>query len=331
MKLFMKSLKIICCIVIVQSVIAATHQQHPSQPTPIGITIHSTNNNQPKVTSQVICGRTVTVESVAHFSDSTRSSHHTASSAQTVLAPQENSSCSTDCTGPCSQASQSLPPQLTVNLVENHSPKYELNTSVDMSKPEQQQTRAKQTHVQFDPILPEETLPSGAKPIYQNASQVPALPSWTLSSMGLLAAKLCVGAGICYSAVLAKMLYTSYVTLAKNDTWSSWKQNIPINLLNNTESQLTKELFADIQAKYTDAHNETSFLNPLVHFYNDIDAETAQLLNFLKLHDWLNHLKIAPIFPRQHESLHLAAKKIKRLEMLKKLVIKSIAEYKVSA
>lgn len=311
----MKLSKKICFAFALSTGLVAHNEQ-----TPPTIIIRSTHYHKPIVTSEVICGKRVKVESVAQFSDTTQSSHHTA------FSPEEQSSCSANGTDSSSKKQESTQ-QLAVNVVENYSPTFELKTEVDMRKPQPAQ-------VNIDPVHSDQTVSERQKPekvITVKAPQVFS-NSWSLGSLGLLAPKLFLGGiCVCYGAALTTMLYASHVTLAKTDTWSSWKQHIPVHALRNAESSMAKELFTDIQKKYANDKKETSFLNPLVQFYNDVDSETEQLKKFIKLHEWANRLKIAALFPCQEQALQLAVQKINRLDALKKLVITSITEYKVNA
>lgn len=137
------------------------------------------------------------------------------------------------------------------------------------------------------------------------------------------------GLGICYAALMIKLLHTSFFTLAKNNTWSSWKTSISIENMAANEKQFAQELFTAIQNAYVHAPVNAHFLSPLVHFINDSDKELCQLKTFIALHKKINSSPIACIFPRQQKALEIAQEKIQRLEYFKNIIINWVGEYRI--
>jgi hypothetical protein len=144
--------------------------------------------------------------------------------------------------------------------------------------------------------------------------------------------KVVIGAiGIVYAALMAKLLYASYVILSDDNRWASWKQEIPNSLLTKADAAIAKSLYDDIQAHYANQKDTALFLTPILCFVNDVDSQMHELELFIKLHETLTRYKVAVLFPAQEDALKQAAKKIQRLQLLKPFMIKSIREYKVSA
>ncbi|MDR3550882.1 MAG: hypothetical protein P4L31_05670 [Candidatus Babeliales bacterium] len=182
---------------------------------------------------------------------------------------------------------------------------------------------AQSTRTQLDPLLPDEIIPDGIVLLARQSTNVTSYIYTSLRFLGITI-------GIAYTALVAKLLYDSQVMLKKSDTWASWKQDVPDNVLLTVEVNIAKELYTDIQARYADQQDTAAFLTPLVHFINDVDAQIHQLKQFIKLHETLAYYKIALLFPAQQEALTQAAQKINRLQILKQFMVKSISQYKVA-
>lgn len=136
------------------------------------------------------------------------------------------------------------------------------------------------------------------------------------------------GIALTYGTILAKLFYGAYA-LANNQTWSSWRKDVPLAALSNVEQQVAQELFSTIQTHYANAPTSACFLSPLVHFINDVDAELVQLHSFVKIHAWIEYLKLSSFFPKQEDEQRTALEKIKRLEFIKQALINWVGEYKV--
>lgn len=176
----------------------------------------------------------------------------------------------------------------------------------------------------IDPLMPNEVLPANhlAKSSWLAALIPPIIANsrpahYFLSSLGLG-----------YVAILAKLVHTSYVTLAKLTTWSSWQPGIAIETMQLHEKQYAQELFTALQTRYINAPINAHFLSPLVHFINDVDAELSKLAAFISLHNTIDKFNLTFMFPKQKEALNLAHEKIKRLEYFKSIIINWVGEYK---
>lgn len=185
------------------------------------------------------------------------------------------------------------------------------------------------TRTLHDPFLPDETIPHGITPlpeIYaQNSSSSPAMHF--LSK--LIQPKMIAGTiGIVYSAILVNLLYTAHVVLKKKSTWVTWNESVTNENLSHGNAALAKELYTDIQNYYANQKESALFLTPLVNFINDVDAQISTLEQFIKIHRLLAYYKVSILFPAHKKELAQAEKSVKRLELLKNFVIKSIREYK---
>jgi len=134
--------------------------------------------------------------------------------------------------------------------------------------------------------------------------------------------------GLSYAALTTKLLYTSYITLQKKDTWSYWKEEISLETMRSHEKQVAQELFTAMQNHYKHAPANACFLSPLVYFINDIDAELYQLTSFIWAHRFIDKFNLNFMFPTQKEGLTLTHEKIHRLEYFKTIIINWVGEYK---
>lgn len=179
------------------------------------------------------------------------------------------------------------------------------------------------TQNKLDTPLLDKVGPGGIVLIAQQSANA---SSYVYKSLTLLG----ITIGIAYTALVAKLLYASHVTLEKTDTWALWKQDVPDEVLLTGQIDIAQELYAEIQARYAKEQDTAAFLTPLVHFVNDVDTQIDQLEQLVKLHETLTYYKIALIFPAQQEALTQAAQKINRLQILKQFMVKSISQYKVA-
>ncbi len=132
--------------------------------------------------------------------------------------------------------------------------------------------------------------------------------------------------GACWLGVYARLSYLSY-TISSSTSWSTWSEHLTLDGLQQTDlAVISQELLKDIHIKY--AKRKTNFLSPLVNFINDVDAELAQINSFLQIHETLNAIKLAYIFPQQTSTVHLAIDRIQRLEFLKSIIIQATPEFK---
>ena len=183
----------------------------------------------------------------------------------------------------------------------------------------------------IDPLLPDEVLPASNEHNYKLS--IPN-PSWLAafippiitqsSSIQYALGGLCLG----YVAFMAKLLHTSYFTLTKNNTWSSWNATVPIETIRSHEKEFAKELFNALQNFYINAPINACFLSPLVHFINDVDKELNQLTTFISMHKVIDKLHLMFIFPLQQKALDIAHEKTQRLEYFKSIIINWVGEYK---
>lgn len=131
------------------------------------------------------------------------------------------------------------------------------------------------------------------------------------------------GLALGYSAVLIKLLYDSYA-INNNESWATWRSDIPLEALAKIQKEVTQALVVEIQKTYIQQPTADYVLTPNVQFMLDVEDEIAGLQNFLKLNEWIEYLRIARLFPNQEETKNVALLKIKRLEFLLKLMINHV-------
>lgn len=137
----------------------------------------------------------------------------------------------------------------------------------------------------------------------------------------------CIGASYLYT--LSSLIYASYYTVEQEHGWASWKAEMPVEILIKIEPTVAQELLSAIQQRYAQAPRTACFLSPLVHFVNDTDNELALLNRFIQLHTTINRCRLSWLFPTQQQAINKAIEKVKRLEYLKQLMVKSVGHYKV--
>ncbi len=191
--------------------------------------------------------------------------------------------------------------------------------------------------------VPTPTLPP---PTIRTPNTQPALetnnspqPSWQLPSVGEMLTSfkntacslnpytITAGALVAlYATYLIKLYNTSYKVMKKN-TWASWKEHIPVEvMLEVPHQEVAEELFNAIKAKYLPVHG-ADLMTPIVKFNNAVDHELAQLNQFIRIHEWLNYTKLGYIFPKQEIELVQAHTKIKRLVFLKDVLLAWMSDY----
>lgn len=191
--------------------------------------------------------------------------------------------------------------------------------------------------------LPETVTLPAAEPLDNttiNNNPQPATPSATsLFSMSKLVTQLkntaftlnpiTIGAGAVatlYAVYLIK-LYNMAQQIHKKNTWSTWKEHIPLEVMVEVPHQeVAEELFNAIKTKYLPIHN-TDLMTPILKFNNAVDHELAQLNQFLHLHDWLSYTKLSYIFPKYEMEIFVAKAKIKRLIFLKDILMAWMSDY----
>ena len=99
-----------------------------------------------------------------------------------------------------------------------------------------------------------------------------------------------------YVVYQIKMYNLSQYALKRN-TWSSWKDHIPFEIMVDVpHEEVAEELYAAIKSKYPPIHG-TDMMTPMVKFNNAVDHELNKLYKFLQLHEWFSYTKLSYIFP----------------------------------
>lgn len=129
-----------------------------------------------------------------------------------------------------------------------------------------------------------------------------------------------------YAVYLIKLHNISSRVIKKN-TWSTWKEHIPVEvMLEIPHQEVAEELFDAIKTNYLPVHN-TDLMTPIVKFNYAVDQELALLNQFITMHDWLNYTKLSYIFPKHEMELVQAHTKIKRLVFLKDILLTWLSNY----
>lgn len=129
-----------------------------------------------------------------------------------------------------------------------------------------------------------------------------------------------------YAVYQIKMYNLSHYALKRN-TWSTWKEHIPLEVMIEVPHQeVAEELFNTIKSTYLPANN-TDMMTPMVKFNNAVDRELNKLNKFLQLHEWLSYTKLSYLFPGYEKEIATAKVKIKRLVFFKDVLHAWINDY----
>lgn len=138
------------------------------------------------------------------------------------------------------------------------------------------------------------------------------------------------GALIGYGYVWYTLVSLNYA-LAENTNWSTWHDTLTLEeLLAKPQQDVATDLLTAIQRQYTTPEKFDDIISPLVSFVRDVDTEVMQLHQIVKLHSWIDRLRISFLFPKQSLLVSQAQEKIHRLTYLKNLLLHWVSQNKVA-
>jgi hypothetical protein len=139
------------------------------------------------------------------------------------------------------------------------------------------------------------------------------------------------------SLLLSSYIYACHLIVKANkylenmDTWASWRQDIPHELLVTIPQQeLAKDLLLEVQRKYSNPQNPTDFLSPLITFIHAIDDEILMMQRITTAYTWTKKLHLDYILPINEKLFCKTEEKLKKLSYLKQVFLAWAAEYKVN-
>lgn len=139
------------------------------------------------------------------------------------------------------------------------------------------------------------------------------------------------------SIILGGYIYACHLIVKANkylenpETWSSWRQDIPHELLITIpQPELAKDLILEVQRRYSNPQNPTDFLSPLIAFIHSIDDEITMMKRLNFVYSWLKKLHIIYILPINEKLFCKVEEKLKKLIYLKQIFLAWAAEYKVN-
>ena len=139
------------------------------------------------------------------------------------------------------------------------------------------------------------------------------------------------------SLIIGSYVFSCHLIVKANkylenpETWASWRQDIPHELLVTVPQQeLAKDLILEVQRRYSNPQNPTDFLTPLITFVHTIDDEITMIKRLNFAYTWIKKLHIAYILPINEKLFCKVEEKLKKLIYLKQIFLAWAAEYKIN-
>lgn len=143
---------------------------------------------------------------------------------------------------------------------------------------------------------------------------------WHLAGATLLASY----AGICYIILRGN----SY--LGKNDLWSSWHQELPLDqLLAIPQQQFSQELLSEIQRRYNEPASLTDLIQPLTKFMKAIEEEEEQIRWYQSAYSWISYLYLDHIIPFSKQRFNSSTQRLQRIAYFKNVFQSWAAQYQM--
>lgn len=102
--------------------------------------------------------------------------------------------------------------------------------------------------------------------------------------------------------------------------WASWHQELDMqSLLACDLEKITQELLIAIQMHYSNEHNPTDFILPLVEFSTAIQSEINTLNFYAKLYHWCDQWRLTSIMPISTQLLNQLPEYIERATYIQTL------------
>jgi len=139
--------------------------------------------------------------------------------------------------------------------------------------------------------------------------------------------KLSAAAIACLYGVLLFKLWQANHKLNQTQSWALWKKDVALtSLIAIPQQDLASQLIIDAKTRYTNQHNMTDPISPLVAFMKDIEQEIKQTKQHIKLRQRIKTLHIEKLFPIKAK-LEKLEEKLQRLLYLKNLLISWLTNY----
>jgi len=143
---------------------------------------------------------------------------------------------------------------------------------------------------------------------------------WHLIGTTLLASY----ASLCYVILRGN----SY--LGKNDLWSSWHQELPLDqLLAIPQQQFAQELVHEIQRRYNEPASLTDLIQPLTKFMKAIEDEEEQIRWYHAAYSWISYLYLDHLIPFAKQRFNSAAQRLQRISYFKNVFQTWVAQYQM--
>lgn len=158
-------------------------------------------------------------------------------------------------------------------------------------------------------------------PIYVPAVQqnIVTSPTWFDTAWRY---KEIVGAGIffvAYGALYAHLVRKA--TLVKRgDAWANWHEEVPLDALRMMDSVVLQQELCTRIKEYYQAQAVRTHDNAEQLFLQDVEAELAQMQDYITQYNWFMWSNAAYLFPKQEHMYKKAQVNSERLHFLKSLV-----------
>lgn len=154
-------------------------------------------------------------------------------------------------------------------------------------------------------------LPSLSKANQLLGAQALSDPAWTRRiALG-------VGFSVCAYTLVYVRLKVMAASLALSGSWAAWRFDVPLSALQALPLDVVaSELYSEIQLKYN-TDGAISQFEACRLFMQDVQKEIAYGAHFYKIHEWLERLKLAWLFPEHRRAREQAIHAGERLMFLK--------------
>lgn len=214
---------------------------------------------------------------------------------------------------------------VTNNVSQNENSVHNMNNSANQAQTAAQQANQTTHQEVFQATITtvKTTIKEGA---HQAREQMLALGEWIKSNKyKLMLASACC----CYAATFA-YLVRAQMHMNDEDLWARWRtEDSYEQLMSIPHKQLSQDLIFAIQRRYTTGSQFTDFIQPLVSFMRDIEAEKKLLKNYIETGKWIMRLRVSSILPINEKKISHAKKLLQRLQFFEHVFLSWAAEFKI--
>ena len=133
----------------------------------------------------------------------------------------------------------------------------------------------------------------------------------------------------CYST-LCYLIVSGNAYLGRNDIWSSWRQELPLDqLLAIPQTQFAQELLQEIQRRYNDPSSLIDLAKPLAVFIQTIEKEEEQIKSYQFYYSWLSYLYFLKIVPFSKQRFLQIPQRLQRIAYYKNVFYTWAAQYQL--